>query len=110
MLSLFSEDYTPSPGQLCQVFKGCDKVYPVTKGTDSLVPDPLIAGDLLVITKVNYHDELSSYYIEFMREKRLFYSYFYEQIFCFMTDEIDDELLKLEKPHTTFDYPWVLCD
>ena len=100
--------YKPEPGQLCTTFKGKDSVYPVVQGQQTLIADPLIAGDLLIITKSVYHEELSSYYVEFLRDNRLFYTYFYEQILCF--EERDDEILRLEDPQVTFDYPWVLCE
>ena len=102
------KDYKPTPGQLCTTFKGKDNVYPVVEGQQTLISDPLIPGDLLIITKSVYHEDLSSYYVEFLRDNRLFYTYFYEQILYF--DQRDDEILKLEDPEVTFDYPWVLCE
>ena len=104
----YSYKYKPEPGQLCTTFKGKDSVYPVVQGQQTLIADPLIAGDLLIITKTVYHEELSSYYVEFLRDNRLFYTYFYEQILCF--EDRDDELLRLEDPKVTFDFPWVLCE
>ena len=100
--------YKPAPGQLCSTFKGKDSVYRVVQGQQTLMADPLIAGELLIITKAVYHEDLASYYVEFLRDNRLFYTYFYEQVFCF--EEQNDEILRLEEPSRTFDYPWVLCE
>ena len=106
--------YKPEPGQLCTTFKGKDSVYPVVQGQQTLIADPLIAGDLLIITKAVYHEELSSYYVEFLRDSQLFYTYFYEQIMCYSyaDDVIYDELLSIEEENrfSTFDYPWVICE
>jgi len=88
MLSTPSNDYIPSPGQLCQTFKGKDSVYPLLECSKALIADPLVADELILITKTVHHEELSSYYVEFMKDNRLFYTYFYEQVFCFITDEI----------------------
>ena len=104
----YSHKYKPEPGQLCTTFKGKDSVYPVVQGQQTLISDPLVAGELLIITKSVYYEEFSSYYVEFFRDNRLFYTYFYEQVFCF--GEAEDELLRLEEPKVTFDYPWVLCE
>jgi hypothetical protein len=110
MLSFYAGDYKPEPGQLCKTFKGKDAVYPVTSSLDTLEADPLVSDEIVLITKSEYHKEFSSYYVEFMRDNRLFYTYFYEQVFHFTQDETGDEVLRLEEPHLTFDYPWVLCD
>ena len=108
MMNTHVVGYKPIPGQLCTTFKGKDSVYPVVQGQQTLMSDPLVAGELLIITKSVFHEDLSSYYVEFLRDSRLFYTYFYEQVFCF--DEEDDEILRLEEPKVTFDYPWVLCE
>ena len=107
-MNSYSHKYKPEPGQLCTAFKGKDSVYPVVQGQQTLISDPLTEGELLIITKAVYHEELSSYYVEFLRDNRLFYTYFYEQVFYF--DQEGDELLRLEDPKATFDYPWVLCE
>ena len=108
MISPYAVDYKPSPGQFCTTFKGKDSVYPVVQGQQTLISDPLVAGELLIITKSVYHKDLSSYYVEFLRDSRLFYTYFYEQVFHF--DQEGDEILRLEEPKSTFDYPWVICE
>jgi len=108
MTNLYAVDYKPIPGQLCTTFKGKDSVYPVVQGQQTLMSDPLVPGELLIITKSVYHKDLSSYYVEFLRDSRLFYTYFYEQVFHF--DQEEDEILRLEDPKTTFDYPWLLCE
>ena len=108
MINTYVVDYKPAPGQLCTTFKGKDSVYPVVQGQQTLISDPLTAGEVLIITKSVYHEELSSYYIEFLRGSRLFYTYFYEQVFHF--DQEGDEILRLEEPKVTFDYPWVICE
>ena len=108
MINYYAADYRPVPGQLCTTFKGKDSVYPVIQGQQTLMSDPLVAGELLIITKVVYHEELSSYYVEFLRDNRLFYTYFYEQVFHF--DQSGDKVVKLEEPNVTFNYPWVLCE
>jgi len=100
--------YKPTPGQLCHTFKGKDGVYPVVQDQQTLISDPLVAGELLIITRSVYYEETSSYYVEFLRDNRLFYTYFYEQVFCF--DQEDDKLLRLEEPNITFNYPWALCE
>jgi len=100
--------YKPTPGQLCHTFKGKDAVYPVVQDQQTLISDPLVAGELLIITRSVYYEETSSYYVEFLRDNRLFYTYFYEQVFCF--DQEDDKLLRLEEPNITFNYPWALCE
>ncbi len=100
--------YKPAPGQLCHTFKGKDGVYPVVQDQQTLISDPLVAGELLIITRSVYYEETSSYYVEFLRDNRLFYTYFYEQVFCF--DQEDDKLLRLEEPNITFNYPWALCE
>tara|TARA_Y100000385_G_scaffold37663_1_gene35086 strand:- start:128 stop:469 length:342 start_codon:yes stop_codon:yes gene_type:complete len=102
--------YKPTPGQLCHTFKGKDNVYFLNQSPESLISYPLIANEIVLITKVEYYKELSSYYVEFMRDKQLFYTYFYEQVFCFDQDQEDNELIKLEEPNVTFDFPWVLCE
>ena len=104
----YSHKYKPKPGQLCTTFKGKDSVYPVVQGQQTLICDPIVPGELLIITKSVYHEELSSYYVEFLRDGRLFYTYFYEQVFHF--DQEGDEILRLEEPKVIFDYPWVLCE
>lgn len=108
MLSFDNHKYKPEPGQLCHVFKGKDNVYSIADSIGCLVSVPLEKGDIIMITKAEYHEELSSYYVEFMRSNRLFYTYFYEQIFCF--EEQEDEILRCEEPRATFNYPWVICD
>lgn len=110
MSNLNNEKYKPSPGQLCRTFKGKDSVYSCTSSTESLISNPLVADEIILITKVLYHEELSSYYVEFMRDNSLFYTYFYEQVLCFADDIIYDEIARLEEPEITFDYPWALCE
>ncbi len=112
MLSFYVGDYKPEPGQLCRTFKGKDSVYPVSNNESSLISDPLEPGELILITKCTYHEELSTYYVEFLRNNKLFYSYFYEQVVCYIHNESDDEIINIEEENrpTTFDYPWVLCD
>ena len=108
MHSFHISDYAPKPGQLCRTFKGKDSVYPVAQEVNCLVSEPLTPNEIILITKAVYHEELSSYYIEFMRGSKLFYTYFYEQILCF--EDRGDEIIRFEDPETTFDYPWVLCE
>ena len=114
MYSSKANDYKPQPGQLCKVFKGKDNVYPLKDDVNCLVPVPIAEGDLIMITKSVYHEEASSYYVEFMRDSRIFYTYFYEQIMCYnlADDVIYDELLAIEvnERFSTFDYPWVICE
>ena len=111
MLSSNTTDrYIPIPGQLCLTFKGKDSVYPVTNSKNSLNSYPLFSNELVLITKVIYHEDVSSYYVEFMRDNRLFYTYFYEQVLCFTNDEAYDSIVKLEEDEVTFDYPWVICE
>ena len=110
MLNFYAGDYKPEPGQLCQVFKGKDSVYLLEKSIDSLISVPLESGDFIIIMKVIYHEKLSSYYVEFMRDGRLFYTYFYEQVFHFTQDELECEVTRLAEPHTTFNCPWVICE
>jgi len=102
--------YTPSPGQLCLTFKGRDNVFPVTNSESTLNSDPLYADEIVLITKVKYYEEVSSYYVEFMRGNSLFYTYFYEQVLCFDDGSNYGEVVKLEEPKVTFDYPWALCE
>lgn len=112
MLNFYAGDYKPEPGQLCRTFKGKDNVYRLSNDINCLISDSLMPDELVMITKVNYFEELSSYYVEFMRDGVLYYTYFYEQVFHFMHD-IDarvSEVIKLEEPCTTFDYPWVICE
>ena len=114
MISLNTSDYRPKPGQLCRVFKGKDNVYPVKQHASCLVPVPIAEGDLIMITKSVYYEEESAYYVEFIRDSQIFYSYFYEQVMCysFADDIIYDELLAIEEEgrFSTFDYPWVICE
>ena len=111
MLSFNTTDkYKPRPGQLCITFKGKDNIYPVTNSKNSLNSYPLFSNEIVLITKVIYHEDISSYYVEFMRDNRLFYTYFYEQVLCFTNDEAYDSIVKLEEPEVTFDYPWVICE
>jgi len=102
------DEYFPKPGQLCRTFKGKDNVFPLISTSSSLNADPLFSNEFVLITKTIYHEELSSYYVEFLRDNRLFYTYFYEQVFHF--DQEGDEILRLEEPKSTFDYPWVICE
>ena len=112
MTSFYVGDYTPQPGQLCRTFKGKDSVYPVSKDLNCLISQPLEPGEIILITKAVYQEELSSFYVEFMRDNRLFYSYFYEQVVCFIENGDGEEIIKLEAEDrpVTFDYPWVLCE
>ncbi len=112
MVSFYVGDYTPQPGQLCRTFKGKDSVYPLSQDVNTLISDPLSPGELILITKVEHRKEFSSFYVEFMRDNRLFYTYFYEQVVCFIQDNDSEEIIKIdEKERTsTFDYPWVICE
>ena len=114
MYNTSSSDYKPHPGQLCRVFKGKDNVYPLKQHSSCLVPVPIEEGDVIMITKSVYHEDASSYYVEFMRDSQLFYTYFYEQIMCYSyaDDVIYDELLAIEEENrfSTFNYPWVICE
>jgi len=102
------KDYQPQPGQLCQVYKCFDNVYPVEDNIRCFIADPLVTGEIIIIVKADYQDELSSFYIEYLRDGRLYYSYFYEQVFYFEMDGYD--VHKAEEPITTFDFPWVICE
>jgi len=112
MLSLNTTNnrYIPSPGQLCLTFKGKDNVFPVTNSKNSLESYPLFSNELVLITKAVYHEDVSSYYVEFIRDSRLFYTYFYEQVLCFTDDVAYESIIKLEEDEVTFDYPWELCE
>ena len=112
MLSLHTDEYKPTPGQLCRTFKGKDNVYPVSENINCLISQPLVPGEIILITKAVYQEELSTFYVEFMRDNSLFYSYFYEQVVCFIEDRNGEEIIKLDEKDrpTTFDYPWVLCE
>jgi hypothetical protein len=101
--------YIPAPGQLCQTFKGNDGVFPVVNSPESLVSDPLVEGELLLITKVVYHESLSSFYVEFLRDNKLYYTYFYEQVLAYEMNE-DGDVVEVKHKFPTFDFPWVLCE
>ena len=103
-----TNNYKPLAGQLCQVFKGFDNTYPMRNDIDCLVSDPLVQGELVMITKVLYREDFSSYYIEFMRSGQLYYSYFQEQVIFFEME--DHNVRKCKETITTFDFPWVLCE
>jgi hypothetical protein len=42
----------------------------------TLIAEPIQKGDVVLITKANYYKETSSYYVEFIRDRKLFYTYF----------------------------------
>tara|TARA_B100000287_G_C19981235_1_gene522615 strand:+ start:24 stop:347 length:324 start_codon:yes stop_codon:yes gene_type:complete len=102
-------NYTPVKGQLCQVYKGFDNVYSVEDNIKCFIPDPLIEGEIIIITKVTYQEEMGSFYIEYLRGGKLYYSYFYEQVIYFEQDW-DGQVQKKDEKITTFDFPWVLCE
>jgi Tfp pilus assembly protein PilZ len=112
MYSFYSKEYKPEPGQLCRTFKGKNSVYSLCKDINCLISVPLEPDEIIMITKVVYHEELASYYVEFMRDGGMYYAYFYEQVMCFMEDSSYDKLVMLEEEerHTIFDYPWVICE
>ena len=101
--------YTPNVGQLCQTYKGYDAVFPISDCPESLVSYPLSVGEIIIITKVVYHESMSSFYIEFLRDNSLYYTYFYEQVVCFEQDD-DGEVVKKNELTATFNFPWVLCE
>ena len=103
-----SYNYTPTKGQLCQAYKGYDAIFPLVDCPDSLIADPLVEGEIIIITKVVYHENISSFYIEFLRDSRLYYTYFYEQVVYFEMD--GHGIHKKKDPISTFDFPWVLCE
>ena len=103
------ESYKPQSGQLCKTFKHHDKVYQRVDSVDSLVGCSLIPDDIILITKSEYNEDISAYYVEFMHSGKLYYCYFYEQVFFFDQDDTGD-VHKKDKPVTSFDFPWVLCD
>jgi len=102
-------NYIPIVGQLCQTFKGTDSVFPLVECPDSLIADPLIEGEILLITKVVYHESLSSFYIEFLRDSKLYYTYFYEQVVSYELNE-DGDVVEVKDKFPTFDFPWVPCE
>ena len=112
MISFYSKEYKPEPGQLCRTFKGKNSVYSLSSDINCLISVPLEPDEIIMITKVVYHEELSSYYVEFMRDGGMYYAYFYEQVMCFMEDVTVDRLAMLEEEErrSTFDYPWVICE
>ena len=104
-----SYNYTPTKGQLCQAYKGLDGVFPLVDCPESLVSDPLVEGELLLITKVVYHESLSTFYIEFLRDGRIYYSYFPEQVLAYEMNE-DGDVVEMKHKFATFNFPWVLCE
>jgi hypothetical protein len=88
-----TNNYKPLAGQLCQVFKGFD---------------PLVQGELVMITKVTYNEKFSNYYVEFMRSGQLYYCYFHEQVMFFEMEGYS--VCKRKEPIATFNFPWVLCE
>ena len=102
-------DYQPLPGQLCQTYKGYDPVFPMTDCPESLVAHPLAEGEIIIVTKVVYHENMSSFYIEFLRDNRLYYTYFYEQVIAYDFNE-NGSVVEIEDKLSTFDFPWVLCE
>ena len=112
MLSFYSKEYKPKPGQLCRTFKGKNSVYSLSSDINCLISVPLEPDEIIMITKVVYHEQLSSYYVEFMRDGGMQYAYFYEQVMCFMEDVVEDRMAMLEEEerYLTFDYPWVICE
>ena len=99
----------PIIGQLCQLFKGHDSVFPLKKNIDTMVSESLEPGDIILIIKTEYNDELGSCYVEFLRDSKLFYTYFYEQVFCFWTNESGD-IHKIDEQYTSYNLPWVSCE
>lgn len=112
MHSFHISDYEPKSGQLCQTFKGKDNVYPVAQDVNCLISEPLIPDEIILITKSVYHEDLASYYVEFMKDSRLFYTYFYEQVVCFTQDNDFKVITRIDESNrqSTFDYPWVICE
>jgi|TARA_R110000823_G_C15951164_1_gene501779 hypothetical protein len=103
-----TNNYKPLAGQLCQVFKGFDNTYPMRNDIDCLVTDPLVQGELVMITKVTYNEKFSNYYVEFMRSGQLYYCYFHEQVMFFEMEGYS--VCKRKEPIATFNFPWVLCE
>ena len=54
-------NYQPVPGQLCQVYKEFDNVFPTVDSIDSLVADTLTIGEFIIITAATYQEEFSSF-------------------------------------------------
>jgi hypothetical protein len=101
-------NYIPAPGQLCQAYKSFDSIFPVEDSIECLVADTLIKGDIVMITKVDYQEEFSNYYVELMKTGKLYYCNFYEQVLYF---EMDGEgIRRSDQPISTFDFPWVCYD
>ena len=96
--------YTPEQGQLCQTYKGYDAVFPLTDCPESLVSYPLIEGEIIIITKVVYHENISCFY-----DNRLYYTYFYEQVIAYDFNE-DGSVVEIENKLSTFNFPWVTCE
>ena len=103
-----ANSYKPEPGQLCQVYKDFDNVFPTVDSIDALITDPLTIGEFIIIMKATYQEEFSSFYVEYLREGRVFYSYFYEQVLCFEFNDFG--VNKTEQLISTFDFPWVICE
>ena len=97
-----------APGQLCKAFKSYDKIYQKVNSVDALVNYELSPDDIILITKSEYNEELSSYFVEFMYYGKIYYCNFYEQIVFFEDD--GDAILKKAKPISSFEFPWVMCD
>ena len=107
MINQLYEKYKPEPGQLCKTFKSFDKIYPRVNSIDSLVSYSLIPDDIILITKSEYNEEQSAYFVEFMHSGKIYYCHFYEQVVFFEND--GERILKKAKPITSFEFPWVLC-
>ena len=108
MINQLREKYKPAPGQLCKAFKSYDKIYQKVNSVDALVNYELSPDDIILITKSEYNEELSSYFVEFMYYGKIYYCHFYEQIVFFEDD--GESILKKAKPITSFEFPWVMCD
>ena len=90
-------------------YKGYDAVFPLLDCAESLIADPLIEGELIIITKVVYHEHESAFYVEFLRDSQLYYTYFYEQIVAYDFNE-KGNIIEVEHRFADFDFPWVLCE
>ena len=64
MINQLHEKYKPSPGQLCKAFKSYDKIYQRVDSIDALVNYELSPDDIILITKSEYNEELSAYFVE----------------------------------------------
>jgi hypothetical protein len=102
------QEYIPEQGQLCYTLTDYYDVFPIKNTIETLIAEPIQKGDVVLITKANYYKETSSYYVEFIRDRKLFYTYFYEQVMYF--NQCNNEILTMKNPITTFNFPWMIYE